>query len=748
MVRLDSYKGKALDGSSMSSFHSESPAIKELYPQVENYVRLHQANGMMSYHNDNGEALSYFESNGFYTDSSFFSIFSFPLVLGNRNTVLKNTNSMLMSESAAKKYFGNTDPLGKIINLTTEWEGGNYVVEGVFKDIPQNSHVRFDFLFAIEKLLNNQQFKKGGWYWENFQNYLLLKPGTDVKELEAGFSRIIDTHLRKELIKANSSKKLILFPLDEIHLYCPIAYVSNGNYQLVYFILTIAFLVICIAWLNYLNLSTARAIQRAKEIGIRKVMGSERAQLVKQFLFESFLVSFIAIVITALLLVTLKSYFNDLVGKELVTDVTGQISFWLITAFFLSAGIFITGFYPAWILSSFRPINALKGGFVGIQSGERTRKAMVILQFTASILLIASTLTIREQIIFMRSQDMGINVKQKLVVRAPRIIGGDSRLNKISAFKNLLMQHPTVKNVASSSEVPGKPIFWAKEFKLVQQSDDDKRVLHVLSVDEDFVTTYGLSLVAGRNFSEQHPSDFGGSVLINETALNVLGIKDPESALDQEIEEFVPQRIIGVVKDFQQESMKKSFTPIVFVFIPWDNDFFTISLESPNIRADVNLIVEAYKKTFPDNAIDYYFLDDFLDQQYKSEEQFWNIFKVFSMLAIFISCMGLFGLSSLVISKRTKEVGIRKVLGSSVAGIIGLLSVDFLKLIIIAFILAIPLTMLVMNEWLEGFARRINIPWWIYIVSGAIAIIVAIVTISSQAIRAAIANPVKSLRSE
>lgn len=257
-----------------------------------------------------------------------------------------------------------------------------------------------------------------------------------------------------------------------------------------------------------------------------------------------------------------------------------------------------------------------------------------------------------------------------------------------------------------------------------------------------------ICLVAGRNFSEQYPRDFGGSVLINETALDALGIENPESAIDQEIEDFLPQRIIGVVKDFQQESMKKTLIPIVFQFIPWNNDYLTVSLESRNIHADVDLIIEAYKKTFPGNAVEYYFLDDFLNQQYKSEEQFWNIFKVFSILTILISCMGLFGLSSFIISKRTKEVGIRKVLGSSVTGIVSLLSLDFLQLILLAFMLSIPLTMLVMNEWLQGFARRITIPWWIFVVAGGIALLVAILTISSQAIRAALINPVKSLKSE
>ena len=264
MIRLDSYKGNALDETSMQSFHAAAPAIKGQYPQVENFVRFHTASGMMTYQTTNGETVSYFERNGYYADSSFFSVFSFPLVLGDKNSVLRNPNSMMMSESAAKKYFGNGDPIGKVIKLSTEWAGGDYVIEGVFKDVPVNSHVRFDFLFAIENLLNNQQFKRGGWYWENFHIYLLLKPNTNLADLEAGMAKVIEANIGSDLKNTNSAKKLVLVPLADVHLYSSIAYETNGNYQLVYFILIVAFLVLGTAWLNYLNLSTAAAIQRSK----------------------------------------------------------------------------------------------------------------------------------------------------------------------------------------------------------------------------------------------------------------------------------------------------------------------------------------------------------------------------------------------------------------------------------------------------------------------------------------------------
>jgi putative ABC transport system permease protein len=747
MVRLDSYKGNVFDGSSMASFHAEAPAIKEQYGQVVNYTRLHPADGMMSYQAPDGQAISYFEQGGFYADTSFFSVFSFPLIAGDRNSVLRNPNSLLMSESAAKKYFGNADPMGKVIRLTS-WEGGDYVVEGVFKDVPENSHVRFDFLFAIEKLLNNGQFKYGGWYWENFCTYLLVKPNTNLAELEAGMAKVVDTNIGHELKDSNSQKKLVLVPLADVHLYEPMAFVANGDYQSVYFILAVACLLLGIAWLNYLNLSTAAAFQRSKEIGIRKVMGAERVQLIRQFLVESLLMSAIAIGISALLLAITNSLFTDIIGKQVTNNLNGQGSFWLIVSGAMVMVIVLCSLYPGFILSSFQPFVTSRGGSLKGHSGESARKIMVTFQFVASILLIASTLTIREQITFLRNQETNIDVRQKVIMRSPGVIGGDSWLNGISAFENLLMQLPAVKNVATSSEVPGHPIFWAKEFKMVQQSDEEKEFIHVVSVDGNFINTYGLTLLAGRNFSEQYPTDFGGPVIINETAMEKLGIKDPESAIGQQVVDFLPQRIIGVVKDYQQLSLKHANIPIIFQFIPWNNAYLTISLESRNLRADVEQIIETYKKAFPGNAVEYYFLDDYMGQLYKADEQFWTIFRVFSVLAIAISCLGLFGLSSFVISRRTKEIAIRKVLGSTVAGIVRLLCVHFVKLVLIAFVVAVPLTMLIMDLWLETFALRISVPLWIYFASGTIALLVAMITISWQAIKSALANPVHAISSE
>lgn len=741
-ITMESFRGEVLESRSANTYYAAAPAIKETFPQVEEVVRLHRADGMVNYYSEKGELKSYFEQSGLYADPSFFSIFSFPLVKGDKNSVLKNANSMLMSESAAKKYFGDSEPIGKVIKLSTEWEGGEYVVEGIFKDIPQNSHLKFDFLFSIKNLLTNKQFRNRGWYWTNFLVYLHLKPGTDVHDLEVQSSGLIEKHLGSELRRTNGSQRFLLQPLTDIHADATALSEININYLLI-----IAFLIMSIAWLNYLNLATAQAIERAKEVGIRKVLGSEKMQLVKQFLTESFLLCVAAMVLTVILMIVLKPLFTQFIGNDLSVDLLSQLNFWLLAVAVLITGTFLSAFYPAFVLSSFRPVSALKGQ--GIKSGSGgMKKLMVVLQFAASIGLIIATLTIGKQLDYVRNLDAGLSIKQKLIIRSPRILKSESYLNEIQNFKTLLSQHPFVVNVTASTEVPGKEISWSNEFRLEEQPDSETNLFKVLSVDEDFIPTYEMKLLAGRNFSDLRPSDFGQTIIINETGSKLLGFATPESAIDHEIHGFPPRKIIGVIEDYQQESYKKSQKATLLMFISWQNDYFTVSLNSRQLRSDVVQVLEAFKKAFPDNAVEYFFLDDFFNQQYKSEERLWTLFSFFSMIAIVIACAGLFGLSSFIIAKRTKEVGIRKILGDTESGIVILLSKDFLKLVLIAFVLAVPLAALFLNKWLEGFAHRISIPLWIYLSSGLAAIIVAFTTISLLAIKAAVANPVKALRSE
>jgi putative ABC transport system permease protein len=564
-IRLDSYNGESFENSSATSYYGESPELKETYEEVQDYVRLHRADGMIKYQKG-GVIISNFERKGFYADSSFFSMFSFPLVKGDKDKVLKNLNSVVITESVAKKYFGNEEPLGKVLTLVTEWQGGDYVVEGVVKDLPENSHVKFDLLFSIERLLTNAQFSHGSWYWTNFYNYVRLRPGTDFAQFQSKMDTILYKHLGREMLKSNSKQKFVLQPIRDIHLHSNIFSEMdvNGNAQLVSFILIIAFLIIGIAWLNYLNLSTVKAMERAKEVGVRKVMGSGKSQLIFQFLLESLMLSLFAMGIAVILLIIVTPYFNEFTGRDISSGFFKQTSFWIPVTLILVIGTFLSALYPALVLSSFQPISALKGKFVKSVTGEKFRKGMVVLQFTAAILLIIGTLIIGKQISFMQEQELGITINNKLIIRAPKILKSGSYSNEMQSFKDALLQYPAITKIATSSEVPGKEIFWTNEFKRKEASDYEKSIFSIVSVDDDYIPCYGVRLVVGRNFSKERISDYGSAVIINETALKVLGYNSAESALDQEIQVGVDsKKVIGVIKDFQQESFKKSKTPLI-----------------------------------------------------------------------------------------------------------------------------------------------------------------------------------------
>jgi len=751
-IRHDTYKNGSLENSSAISYYGAAPAIKESFPEVLNFVRLHRADGMLNYYADNGELVSHHETRAFYADSSFFSVFTFPLIEGDASKLLKNPNSLILSASAAKKYFGDENPIGKVISLTTQWEGGAYIVEGIFRDIPENSHIKFDFLFSIEKLLGNPQFKGRAWYWTNFYNYLVLRPGTDPKEFEQKLASVIDTHLGRDLKKTNSEERFILQPIRDIHLHSNIRdeVEINGDYRIVFFLLTISVFIIGIAWLNYINLSTAKATDRAREVGMRKVLGSNKHLLIKQFLIESSVLTIISMIIAAVLVAISTPYFNQFIGKEMEFDFTTQPFFWVVALVVIIAGTFLSALYPAFVISSCNPITALKGKFNRSTNGVRLRQVMVVFQFGASLTIIIATLTIYRQLEFMMSQDLGINISEKVVVISPKIIKGDSYLNEMEYFKNRAKDNSEIRSVATSSEVPGKQIFWTNEFRKKSDPDNVRKLLSILSIDEDFIPTYDLKLIAGRNFSKEIVSDLGGAVIVNESALKLLNIKNPEEAINQElvVGETNEKTIVGVVRDFHQQSLNKPNNPIVIYYIPWwRQDYLTLSING-NIKSTMAAIEKIYHDSFPDNAFEYFFLDDQFNQQYQADERSWKIFTLFSTLSIAVACLGLFGLASFMTIQRSKEIAIRKVLGASVAKVTLMLSRDFIKLVMVAFIIGVPGSLFFTNQWLRGFAYRVNTSLWTFLLAGTFTILIALVTVGFHSIKAAMANPIKSIKIE
>ena len=747
-IRLDDYAGEVQTNSTAISYYAEAPAIKAAYPDVENFVRLHRANGMVSYQQPTGDRVSYHEERAFYADSSFFTIFSFPLLSGLPTRVLRQPEAVAVSATMAQKYFGKENPIGKTITLSTEWQGGNYVVSGVFADFPANSHFHADFIFSIQNLLKNDQFRYGGWYWTNFYTYLLLKPGTAPDALQSRLSAVIEQHLGRQLKKLNIREAFVLQPLRDIHLRSRVAseIEPNGRVELVYVLMLVSLAILTIGWLNYVNLSTARGMKRAKEVGIRKALGSERRQLVGQFLFESFILNLLASVLAV-------GFFWGLatvLGHWFVADLSParQLLFRALGVGVFGVGFILSGLYPALVLSSFRPIAVLKGRVAGKMGGALFRQTLVVFQFTASTVLIVATLVVGQQINFMQTQELGMNIDRKLVVRTPKVLRTESFTNDMAFVKDRLLSQSGIERVTVSSEVPGQEIFWVNDYRRYPDESNPYQRCSFLAVDEDFLGTYDIELLAGRNFYEELAND-NDAIIINQTALRAFGFDSPAAAIDQQIgDDKFPKRIVGVIRDFHQQSLAVAHRPLILNHLPWASNYLTISVGAGNLRTSVAGIRQIYRDAFPGNAFDFFFLDDHFQRQYRADERLASLFSWFAVLAISIACLGLFGLAMFTAEQRTKEIGVRKVLGASVGSIVALLSKDFLKLVLIAIVIASPLAWYIMNRWLQDFAYKITIDWWVFALAGLLAVGIALLTVSFQSIRAALMNPVKSLRSE
>ncbi|REA63557.1 ABC transporter permease [Dyadobacter luteus] len=748
-IRLDDYKQGILTSSSTVSYHAEAPAIKETFPEVENFVRLHRADGMISYRKPSGELVSHHEKKAFYADSSLFDVFSFPLLKGAANQVLRRPESVVISETMARKYFGRHNPIGKTLSLSSDWQGGDYIVEGVFADIPVNSHIHFDFVFAIQNLLKNQQFATGGWYWANFYTYLLLKPGTLPKALESRLSGVIEKHIGKQLRKYNVRQTFALQPLRSIHLYSQTAseIEPNGKIGIVYVLILVAFLILAIGWLNFINLSTARGIERAKEVGLRKALGCEKRQLMQQFFLESLGFNLLSVCIGIGLFSLVLVIFSDWIQTTGSFSMLVNPLFWIVSLTVIFSGFLLSALYPAFVLSSFKPIAILKGYLPKQTGGESFRKSLVVFQFTASIFLIIATLVINQQLTFMQQQDLGMNINQQLIVKAPKILRTDSFTNDIRSFKDRMLSHTDIRHVTASSEVPGQEIFWTAEWQRFHQATTDFKLCNMLAVDEDFIPTYNIKLLAGRNFSKDLSLD-NESVIINTSALKAFGFASAEQAINQEIGDVIPKKIVGVVNDFHQQSLKTANRPIIFQHIPWNGSFLTIGLRSNHPGQSIAMLQKDYQEAFPGNAFEFFFLDDHFQRQYESDERVADLFSWFAVVAISIACSGLLGLAMFTAKNRTKEIGIRKVVGASIGSVVMLLSRDFLRPVGLAILLASPLAWYAMTWWLQDFAYKTDIKLWIFLVAGVLAAGIALVTVSFHSVKAALTNPVKSLRGE
>lgn len=746
-VQYDFYQDGERVFQCATAFNKVGPALKADYPEVENFCRLYlrYGGGVVRY-----EDISIKETNIFNADESFFEIFSYTLLAGDRKTALKEPNTAVVEEETAKKFFGSENPIGKRIRFGSQEE---YEITGVVRS-PENSHLKFTFLFSYKTYpkfypeMTARDWEEG-WGWYDFYTYIQLKPGADPKAIDAKFPQFVKKYGRD----GDSERfKFSLQHLPEVHLYSNLIQEArvNGNGQSVYFLLVISLFILVIAWVNYVNLSTARAVERAKEVGVRKSIGAARIQLAAQFIAEAFVINFIAVFVAIALLNVSIPFFNMISGKELTSSILVDKYFWYAVIGLFLGGSAFSGLYPALVLSSYQPAQVLKGPMKGSREGLFLRKGLVVFQFVSSVALIAGTLIVYQQLRFMQNRELGIDIDQMLVINSPGVVVDNNLYpSQYTSFKNEMLRHPAVKKMTGSSEVPGNLIYWTNGSKRIGGDQEvASTVMYRMGIDLDFFKTYGNEVITGRVFADEFTGD-SSSVVLNRKAVDVLGFKNPEDAVGGLISIGGDTlTVVGVVENYHQEGLKNDFRQTAFHLAPRDQAYYSLKVETKDLAQTLAYAKEKYAQLFPGNPFDYFFLDTFFNRQYKNDQQFGQVFGFFALLAIFVASLGLFGLASFTASQRTKEIGIRKVLGSSVPNIFLLLSKDFLKLVILANIIAIPLVWLLMDEWLNTFAFRISIGVWIFMVSAVLTTFIALVTVSYQSISAAMANPVKSLRYE
>jgi len=679
-------------------------------------------------------------------DSSFFDVFTFPFVHGNAKDAFKEVQSIVLTESSAKRYFGNDNPVGKILQIDRL---GNLMVTGVIKDVPHASHFHFDFLISTRKFGGNID---ADWGFYNFYTYAKLKPNSDI----TAFSKKV-----QDVYKRNTTDGTNIFyvqPLTDIHLTSNLKWElePNSDKLYVYVFTVIGIFILLIAGINYVNLTTAKASVRAKEIGVRKVTGALRSSLIAQFLVESVITCFLAAVLAIIFAQLLLPVANALTLKQLtVIGNPGVLGYMLVGVLLLGM---IAGFFPAIYLSSFKPIAVLKGLKVSEKGTLSLRKTLVVVQFTISIVLIIGVLIISQQMRYLQSAKLGLNKEQVIVVKNADAMTATQR----NVFQNTLLQVQEVKKVATSDGVVGGQN-WTNSMSV--KGSQNSQLVNFLNVSYDFPDVLGIEMKEGRSFSSNFPADTLnngipggpleqniGSIILNETAVKDLGVTAPavgkQILWDSDADTMYYVTIVGVAKDFHFTSLRNEIKPFAFVNNSKLATNFTIKLSTDNVQSSLAQIENTWKKFLAERAFEYYFLDETYAKLYQSEERFQKVFINLVILGIIIACLGLLGLTTFSAQQRVKEIGVRKVLGASVPHVVALLSKDFLKLVLIALVLAVPVAWWLMNEWLKDFAYRINIEWWIFLVAAVIAIIIAFVTISTQAIKAAISNPVKSLRTE
>lgn len=762
-VSLTQHSGNEQIFSSAENYPGVALALKSDIPEVVDCARLYNMgyknNVIITYEDAKPDPIAFKHRRFLYADSSFLTMMNYPMVAGDAQTALREPFTAVITERYAKMYFGNEDPIGKMLHMQDDDFNNELVrVTGVLKDVPLNTHLKFDILFSYKTLFTRFDQARSrydqSWQRKDMYTFVRLAPGTNPTAVEAKLPALIEKY-KPQLKERNIRETLTLQPIRSIHLTSALAEEpeTNGDQRIVMFLSMIGIFVLMIAWINYINLSTAKAMERAKEVGVRKVMGAFRFQLVRQFLVEASLVNLISVTVAVLVVWLSLPAFNSLSGLSLTASHLVQPWFIGLAALLWITGTLLSGFYPALVLSSFKPVVVLKGKLKNSISGILLRKGLVVFQFMTSVALIAGTLIVYRQLDFMLSRNIGMDIEQVLVVERPGIAPRDRTAfnSTVDVFRNELRKSADVQAISTSATIPGKQREYKATVKKYGAPDDESVTLRFNSMDYSFMDVFKMQLLAGRNFSEQFTNDPDTSVIISQSAARLLGYKTPEEVIGQTLSipgfQWDPI-VVGVVNDYHQVSLKKSIDPAIFYCTAYNGEFYSIRIKTGNISQTIDHVRQSWNKAFPGNPFEYFFLDDYFNQQYENERKFGKLFTVFAALAIAVGCLGLFGLSAYTATQRTKEIGIRKVLGSSESGIFTLLSTEYLKLVLISILLACPVVWILMSDWVNSFPYHTSISVWIFLVAGLLVLTVSLITVSYQTLKAARANPINSLRYE
>ena len=718
------------------------PALKADFSEVIEKVQFSGRSDVLLEYNKN----SFQESNCFYVDATVFDVFSWPLISGNPDTALEAPYSIVLTESTAKKYFGNEDPMGKTVDgVGGRADDGLYTVTGVMKDVPSNSHFSFDVLLSMSSFYQTRPSIFDSWGYVDFYTYFLVDDNFNVADFQAKMPSFLKSRLPEE--SKDYYYNISFEPLKDTYLKSKAARQPGitGSLNNIYIFAIIGLFILIIASINFMNLATARSMERAKEVGVRKVIGADKKGLVYQFMGESLIMVFLSAGIGLLIVAICLPWMGNITGKEFSLDnIINTKTLLLYFGTALITGL-LSGSYPAFVLSNFKPISVLKGLVSSSPQGVNLRKVLVIFQFSLSIALIASTVIVYYQLGFMLNKNLGFDNEQQLVID----FNWDGQvLDNIETVKNELKSLPEVTSVASSRTVPGSHFPAAgTEIESFEGSMEHFEPF-LYEIDFDFIPHYEIEVVAGRPYSREFVSDSLSAMIVNEAAVKSFGYSDPADIIGKKFQQWGREgTIVGVVKDFNYMSLHEKVAPLSMRYSQYGR-YISLKVKTSDMQQAISSIEGKWTELAPHRPFLYSFLNDSFNEQYQADFRFKKLFTLFSFLAILIACLGLFGLATYSAMLRTKEIGIRKVLGAEVTSIVALLSKDFIKLVLISILIATPFAWYAMNKWLNVYAYKIDISWWVFALAGLMAVSVAILTVSYHAIRSARANPIKSLRTE